>query len=56
MMPDSQRYSRFHHTTFDTFEKVDRREMQMSAASMAEMVFGKIEIKTKSVCRMTIIL
>lgn len=39
MMPDNQRYFRFHHSPFDTFEQVDRREMQMGAASMAAMVF-----------------
>ncbi len=39
MMPDNQRYFRFHHSAFDTFEQVDRREMQMGAASMAAMVY-----------------
>jgi len=39
MMPDNQRYFRFHHSPFDTFEQVDRREMQMGAASMAAMVY-----------------
>jgi len=39
MMPDNQRYFRFHHSAFDVFEQVDRREMQMGAASMAAMVY-----------------
>lgn len=39
MMPDNQRYFRFHHSPFDTFEQVDRREMQMGSASMAAMVY-----------------
>ncbi len=39
MMPDNQKYFRFHHSAFDTFEQVDRREMQMGAASMAAMVY-----------------
>ena len=39
MMPDNQKYFRFHHSPFDTFEQVDRREMQMGAASMAAMVY-----------------
>lgn len=39
MMPDNQRYFRFHHSGFDTFDQVDRREMQMGAASMAAMVY-----------------
>jgi hypothetical protein len=39
MMPDNQRYFRFHHSPFDIFENVDRREMQMGAASMAALVY-----------------
>jgi hypothetical protein len=39
MMPDNQRYFRFHHSPFDVFENVDRREMQMGAASIAAMVY-----------------
>lgn len=39
MMPDNQRYFRFHHSPFDIFENVDRREMQMGAASIAAMVY-----------------
>ena len=39
MMPDNQRYFRFHHSPFDTFDHIDRREMQMGAASMAAIVY-----------------
>lgn len=39
MLPDAQRYFRFHHSEFDTFEQVDRREMQMGSAAMASMVY-----------------
>ena len=39
MMPDNQRYFRFHHSAFDTFEQVDRREMQMGAATMAAIIY-----------------
>ncbi|MCK5820573.1 MAG: M20/M25/M40 family metallo-hydrolase [Bacteroidales bacterium] len=39
MLPDAQRYFRFHHSAFDTFEQVDRREMQMGAAAMAALVY-----------------
>jgi len=39
MLPDANRYFRFHHSAFDTFEQVDRREMQMGAAAMAALVY-----------------
>nr|WP_224744259.1 M20/M25/M40 family metallo-hydrolase [Pontibacter aquaedesilientis] len=37
--PDSQRYFDYHHTHIDTFETVNRREMQLGAASMAALVY-----------------
>jgi len=37
--PDSQRYFDYHHTEIDTFETVNRREMQLGAASMASLVY-----------------
>ncbi len=37
--PDSQRYFDYHHTKIDTFEQVNRREMQLGAASMASLVY-----------------
>uniref|UniRef100_UPI004040734E M20/M25/M40 family metallo-hydrolase n=1 Tax=Pontibacter sp. H259 TaxID=3133421 RepID=UPI004040734E len=37
--PDSQRYFDYHHTDIDTFETVNRREMQLGAASMASLVY-----------------
>ncbi len=37
--PDSQRYFDYHHTEIDTFEQVNRREMQLGAASMAALVY-----------------
>ncbi|MFD2245781.1 M20/M25/M40 family metallo-hydrolase [Pontibacter ruber] len=37
--PDSQRYFDYHHTVIDTFEQVNRREMQLGAASMASLVY-----------------
>lgn len=37
--PDSQRYFDYHHTIIDTFETVNRREMQLGAASMASLVY-----------------
>ena len=38
-IPDSQRYFDYHHTEIDTFETVNRREMQLGAASMASLVY-----------------
>nr|WP_036774966.1 M20/M25/M40 family metallo-hydrolase [Pontibacter actiniarum] len=37
--PDSQRYFDYHHTAIDTFEQVNRREVQLGAASMASLVY-----------------
>ncbi len=39
MLPDASRYFRFHHSGFDTFEQVDRREMQMGSAAMAALIY-----------------
>lgn len=38
-LPDSQRYFNYHHTQEDTFEKVDKRELELGAAAMAAMVY-----------------
>lgn len=38
-LPDSQRYFNYHHTAEDTFDKVDKRELEMGAAAMAAMVY-----------------
>jgi carboxypeptidase Q len=38
-LPDSQRYFNYHHTAEDTFDKVDKRELEMGAASMAAMIY-----------------
>ncbi|QCR23228.1 M20/M25/M40 family metallo-hydrolase [Pontibacter sp. SGAir0037] len=37
--PDSQRYFDYHHTVIDVFENVNRREMQLGAASMASLIY-----------------
>ncbi|MCB9344220.1 MAG: M20/M25/M40 family metallo-hydrolase [Lewinellaceae bacterium] len=37
--PDSQRYFDYHHTANDTFDKVNKRELEMGAASMAALVY-----------------
>ena len=38
-LPDSQRYFSLHHTAEDTFDKVDKRELELGAASMAALVY-----------------
>ena len=38
-IPDSQRYFRFHHSSLDTFEFVNKRELELGAASMAALVY-----------------
>lgn len=38
-LPDSQRYFSYHHTAEDTFDKVDKRELELGAASMAAMIY-----------------
>jgi carboxypeptidase Q len=38
-LPDSQRYFNYHHTPEDTFDKVDKRELELGAASMASMIY-----------------
>lgn len=38
-LPDSQRYFNYHHTPEDTFDKVDKRELELGSAAMAAMVY-----------------
>ncbi|SDS89615.1 Peptidase family M28 [Maribacter dokdonensis] len=39
LRPDSQRYFDHHHAENDTFEHVNRRELQLGAATMASLVY-----------------
>lgn len=39
LRPDSQRYFTHHHAENDTFEHVNRRELELGAASMASLVY-----------------
>ncbi|MDH5610030.1 MAG: M20/M25/M40 family metallo-hydrolase [Cyclobacteriaceae bacterium] len=39
LLPDGQRYFRYHHTAADVFETVDRRELELGAASMAALLY-----------------
>jgi carboxypeptidase Q len=38
-LPDSQRYFSYHHTKEDTFDKVNRRELELGAAAMAALTY-----------------
>lgn len=37
--PDPQRYFDYHHTSRDTFEKVNKRELELGSASMASIIY-----------------
>ncbi|WP_031427545.1 M20/M25/M40 family metallo-hydrolase [Flavimarina sp. Hel_I_48] len=39
LRPDSQRYFDYHHAANDTFEVVNRRELELGAAAMASLVY-----------------
>ncbi|MGY8915585.1 MAG: M20/M25/M40 family metallo-hydrolase, partial [Flavobacteriales bacterium] len=39
LVPDSQRYFDHHHAQNDTFEHVNKRELELGAAAMASMVY-----------------
>jgi hypothetical protein len=39
LYPDSQRYFDYHHTAIDTFDKVNKRELELGAAAMASMIY-----------------
>ena len=47
LRPDSQRYFDFHHTAADTFDAINKRELELGAATMASMIylFDKYGIK-----------
>ena len=38
-LPDSQRYFNYHHTPEDTFDKVDKRELELGSGAMAALVY-----------------
>ena len=38
-IPDSQRYFDYHHTEADTFDKVNKRELELGAAAMASLIY-----------------
>jgi carboxypeptidase Q len=39
LTPDSQRYFDIHHTTTDSFDKVNQRELHLGAASLAALIW-----------------
>jgi hypothetical protein len=39
LAPDSQRYFDYHHAPSDTFDKINKRELHLGAASMASLVW-----------------
>ena len=39
LKPDSQRYFDYHHTVIDTFDAVNKRELELGAATMACLVY-----------------
>lgn len=39
LMPDSQRYFDYHHAANDTFDAVNKRELELGAAAMASLIY-----------------
>ena len=39
LVTDSQRYFEVHHSALDVFEKVNKRELHMGAASLAALIY-----------------
>jgi hypothetical protein len=39
LRPDSQRYFDYHHAPNDTFDAVNKRELELGAATMASLVY-----------------
>ncbi|MDQ4142079.1 MAG: M28 family peptidase [Bacteroidota bacterium] len=38
-LPDSQRYFQYHHASNDTFDKVNKRELELGGASIAALIY-----------------
>lgn len=39
LKPDSQRYFDYHHAANDTFDAVNKRELELGAATMTSLVY-----------------
>ena len=37
--PDPQRYFDYHHAATDTFDKINKRELELGAASMTSLIY-----------------
>jgi len=53
LRPDSQRYFDHHHAAYDTFEHVNKRELELGAAAMASLIYlvDKYEVGKGAVTR-----
>ena len=39
LVPDSQRYFDYHHAANDTFDAINKRELELGAAAMTSLVY-----------------
>jgi hypothetical protein len=39
LRPDTQRYFDYHHAASDTFDKINKRELELGAAAMTALVY-----------------
>tara|TARA_Y100000996_G_scaffold329646_1_gene265776 strand:- start:160 stop:633 length:474 start_codon:yes stop_codon:yes gene_type:complete len=39
LRPDSQRYFEYHHSANDTFDAINKRELELGAASMVSLIY-----------------
>ena len=39
LRPDSQRYFDYHHSANDTFEAINKRELELGAAAMTSLIY-----------------
>ena len=39
LRPDSQRYFDYHHAETDTFEAINKRELELGAAAMTSLIY-----------------
>ena len=38
-VPDGQRYFDYHHASIDTFDKVNKRELELGSAAMTALIY-----------------